>query len=319
MSTPSPTPRMRKVIQTGYGGTEVLRLVEAERPAPGPGEVLVRVHGSGVNPADWKTRAGIAHRFAEPPFTPGLDLAGVVETAGDGVTGFRPGDRVFAMVLPPRGAQAEYVVVPAGSLGRLPDGIDLVHAAALPTAGLTAWQSVVRVAGVRPGQRVLVHAAAGGVGHLAVQVAKARGAYVIGTARERNHAFVRDLGADEVVDYTTADFTTALTGLDVVVDPISGDYGPRSLTTLAPGGILVDVRGTGPDRTEVTRLAEQQGLRYVRFGVTPSGADLESLAALVAAGGVRVAVGETLPLESVAKAHELAENGRVTGKVVLIP
>ena len=315
MSTPSPTPRMRKVIQTGYGGTEVLRLVEAERPAPGPGEVLVRVHGSGVNPADWKTRAGIAHRFAEPPFTPGLDLAGVVETAGDGVTGFRPGDRVFAMVLPPRGAQAEYVVVPAGSLGRLPDGIDLVHAAALPTAGLTAWQSVVRVAGVRPGQRVLVHAAAGGVGHLAVQFAKARGAYVIGTARERNHAFVRGLGADEVIDYRTTDFTEAVTDVDLVLDTVGGDTGHRSIAALRPGGLLVTI----VDRADAAlkQATVTAGRRFTGVTVEPDHVGLQALAALADAGQLRPYVEHTLPLAEAPKAHALIESGRTQGKIVL--
>ncbi|WP_369233995.1 NADP-dependent oxidoreductase [Streptomyces sp. R21] len=308
---------MRAIRQLAVGGPEVLELVEVERPSPGPGEVLVRVRAAGVNPADWKIRAGTARRIVEPPFTPGLDLAGVVAEVGAEVTGLRPGDRVYGMVFPPHGAQAEYVTVPADALAPVPPSVDLVQAAALPTAGLTAWQSLVRTAEVRSGQRVLIHAAAGGVGHLAVQIAKAHGAYVIGTARAAKHGFLRDLGADELIDYTVTDFTTAVRDVDIVLDPIADDYGPRSLTVLSPGGLLVDVRGTGPDRTAVRAQAEQQGLRFVEFGVTPSVSDLADIVALAACGGLRVAVEQVLPLADVAKAHELSESGRVRGKIVL--
>ncbi|MFC7644192.1 zinc-binding dehydrogenase [Streptosporangium lutulentum] len=150
-----------------------------------------------------------------------------------------------------------------------------------------------------------------------MQIAKARGAYVIGTARAGKHAFLRDLGADEIIDYTQIDFAEAVRDIDVVLDPISGDYGPRSLDTLAPGGTLIDVRGTGSDRHAVRELAEARGLRFVEFGFTPSGADLESIAALVERGGLRVVVEEVLPMGEVAKAHELSETGRVKGKIVL--
>jgi NADPH:quinone reductase-like Zn-dependent oxidoreductase len=300
---------MRAISQRAFGGPDVLEVTETDRPVPGPGEVLVRVHAAGVNPADGKRRAGLLRRFGEPPFTVGLDLAGVV-VAGTGR--FRPGDAVHGVVLPPRGTYAEYVAVPEDALAPVPPSLDLASAAALPTAGLTAWQPLVRVAGIRAGQRVLVHAAAGGIGHLAVQIAKAHGAYVIGTARAEKHAFVTDLGADEVIDYTTTDFAAVARDIDVVLDPISGDYGPRSLTTLTPDGILLDVRGTGPDRTAVREQARERGLRYVEFGFTPSGADLRALC-----GAVRVAVDQILPLEEAGKAHELIETGRVKGKIVL--
>ncbi|MFG2396336.1 zinc-binding dehydrogenase [Streptomyces lydicus] len=154
-----------------------------------------------------------------------------------------------------------------------------------------AWQALERVAAVRPGQRVLIHAAAGGIGHLAVQIAPARGAYVIGTARESKHAFLRDLGADQLIYCTTTDFAAAVRDVDVVLDPISGDYGPRSLDTLTPGGILIDVRGTGPDRAAVREQAEARGLRFVEFGFTPSGIDLESVTNLVERS-LRVAKGK---------------------------
>ncbi|MEW1633013.1 NADP-dependent oxidoreductase [Streptomyces sp. NPDC093801] len=314
------TTRMRAVSQRGYGGPDVLEVVETDVPVPGPGEVLVRVRAAGVNPADWKIRSGTVRKFGAPPFTLGLDLCGVVEEAGEGAAGrFRPGDEVYGCAFPPHGAYAEYVVAPAEALAAAPAGIDPVSAAALPVAALTAWQSLVRVAAVGPGRRVLVHAAAGGIGHLAVQIAAARGAYVIGTAREGGHAFLRGLGAAELVDYTTADFAEVVRDVDVVLDPIGGDYGPRSLDTLAPGGTLLDVRGTGPDRSAVREQARARGLRFVEFGFTPSGADLEGVTALVEDGSLRVAVDRVLPLEEAAAAHVLSETGHVKGKIVLTP
>ncbi|WP_328540593.1 NADP-dependent oxidoreductase [Streptomyces sp. NBC_00344] len=311
--------RMRAVSQRSYGGPEVLEVVETGLPTPGPGEALVRVHAAGVNPADWKIRSGMVRKFGAPPFTLGLDLCGVVEAVGEQATRFQPGDEVYGCAFPPRGAYAEYVVVPVEALAAVPASIDHVHAAAMPVAALTAWQSLVRVAAVGAGQRVLVHAAAGGIGHLAVQIAKAHGAYVIGTAREGKHAFLRGLGADELVDYATTDFAAVARDMDVVLDPISGDYGPRSLDTLKPGGILIDVRGTGPDRAVVQEQAEARGQRFVEFGFSPSGADLESIANLVEHGSLRVAVDQVLSLEDAAKAHELSESNHVRGKIVLTP
>ncbi|MEV6930552.1 NADP-dependent oxidoreductase [Dactylosporangium sp. NPDC051485] len=300
------TTRMRAVHQRAFGGPEVLEMTEVPRPVAGPGEVLVQVHAAAVNPADWKRRSGQLRRFGEPPFTIGLDFAGTAD-----------GAEVFGVVLPPGGAYAEYVAAPAAALAPVPHGLDLVHAAALPTAGLTAWQSVVGAGGVRAGHRVLVHAAAGGVGHLAVQIAKARGAYVLGTARRERHGFLTELGVDEPIDYTATDFAAAARDIDVVIDPIAGDYGPRSLATLTPGGVLVDVRGTGPDRAEVRSLAHARGLRYVEFGFSPSGADLRELGALVQQGTQRVCVDRVLPLERAAEAHRLSEGGHVQGKLVL--
>lgn len=309
--------RMRAISQRVFGGPEVLEVIETDRPVPGPGEVLVRVHAAGVNPADWKRRAGMLKRFGEPPFTLGLDLAGVVEANGEGAHRFQPGEAVYGANRSPAGTYAEYAAVQEQSLAPAPPSLDLAHAAALPTTALTAWQALVHHAGVRAGQRVLVHAAAGGIGHLAVQIAKDRGAYVIGTARRDKHDFLRDLGADELIDYTTTDFTSAARDIDIVLDPISDDYGPRSLTTLTPGGSLLDVRGTGPDRTAVRSQAAARGLRYVEVAFHPDAADLADIAALVERGALRVAVEQVLPLEEAAKAHELSEAGRVKGKIVL--
>ncbi|MER6305905.1 NADP-dependent oxidoreductase [Streptomyces sp. NPDC001657] len=308
---------MRAVSQRVFGGPEVLEVVETERPVPGPGEVLVQVHAAGVNPADWKRRSGLLGGLGEPPFVLGLDLSGVVAAVGGQVTRFRPGDAVCAAVLPPRGTYSEYVAVPEESLALVPPGLDHLHAAALPTAALTAWQPLVKIAEVQAGQRVLIHAAAGGIGHLAVQIAKSRGAHVIGTARQDKHDFLRGLGADELIDYTTVDFEEAARDIDVVLDPISGAYGPRSLATLTAQGVLLDIRGTGPDRTAVRARAAELGRRYVEFGFTPAGADLQEIGALVAGGALQVVVDQVLPWEEAGTAHELSETGRVKGKIVL--
>lgn len=311
---------MYAVLQIGYGGPEVLRVDEVKRPVPGPGDILVRVRAAGVNPADWKIRAGLAnHRFLQPPFTPGMDLAGEVEAMGSDAAGFAPGDRVYGMVYPPGGAQAQYALARADMLAHVPSEVDLVQAGGLATAGLTAWQALAK-AQVAPGQRVLIHAAAGGVGHFAVQIAKAHGAHVIGTARLENHAFLRRLGADEVIDYTSQDFTRVIgDGVDVVLDPLGDDYGLRSLTLLPHGGVYVDVRQPNPGRPEVRAQALERGIRFTDVTVAPNVKDLTDLIALAHRGQLRAAVQQTLPLSEVAKAHELSETSHVKGKIVLIP
>ena len=308
---------MRVITQRSLGGPEVLEIEEVERPVPGSGEVLVHVRAAGVNPADTKVRSGHVHLFGDPPFTVGHEFSGVVAEVGPATSGFQPGDEVFGWARPPHGSHAEYVLVPESSIVAKPRTIDHVHAAALPIAGLTALQALL-AAEIRPGRRVLIHAAAGGVGHLAVQVAKARGAYVIGTARAANHATLRKLGADDLIDYTTADFAE-LRGVHAVLDTISGDYGPRSLATLERDGVLIDVVGIGVDRTVVRRRAKAMGLRFVEFYLTPTAADLLRLAELVDRGLLRPLVQEAIPLTDAARAHRISESGRVRGKLVLIP
>ncbi|MFI9361964.1 NADP-dependent oxidoreductase [Kitasatospora sp. NPDC053057] len=316
---------MRAIVVREYGGPDMLEEawlpVPVPVPEPGPGEVLVRIAYAGVNPADWRIRSGQVRRFGTPPFPIGLDLAGTVEANGPGATRFEPGQRVYGVTIPPRGSYAEYAAVPESQLAAAPRRTGLCEAAALPVTALTAWQALERASAVGEGGRVLVHAAAGGVGHLAVQLAKARGAHVIGTAREANHAFVRGLGADEVLDYTATDFAAELAAdgrrVDAVIDPISGDYGLRSLDVLRPGGVLVDVRGTGPDRTALRARADALGLGLVELSFTPSGADLAALANLVDRGLLRASVAHTYPLERAAEAHAVSESGRTRGKIVL--
>ncbi|MEV7389078.1 NADP-dependent oxidoreductase [Streptomyces sp. NPDC091215] len=248
-----------------------------------------------------------------------MDLAGEVAAMGSEVTGFAMGDRVYGMVYPPGGAQARYTLVRADMLAHVPSEVDLVQAGGLATAGLTAWQALAK-AQVAAGQRVLIHAAAGGVGHVAVQIAKAHGAHVIGTARSEKHAFLRRLGADEVIDYTSQDFTRVIRdGVDVVLDPLGDDYGHRSLTLLSSGGAYVDVRQPNPGRPEVVAKARERDIRFTDVTVSPNAKDLVDLIALAARGQLRVAVQQTLPLSEVAKAHELSETGHVQGKIVLIP
>jgi NADPH:quinone reductase-like Zn-dependent oxidoreductase len=308
---------MRAVSQKTFGGPEVLEVVQVPRPAAGAGEVLVRVRAAGVNPADCKVRAGQVPIFGDPPLTVGVDVAGVVEEVGEGVTELTTGQDVYGMVFPPRGAYAEYVVGTVDALAPAPRPVDPLRDAALPLAALTAWQALTDLA---PGGRVLVHAAAGGVGHLAVQIAKARGAYVVGTARAARHAFLAGLGVDELVDYTRVDFAAATGDLDLVLDTVGGDYGARSAELLRPGGTLVDVLGTtgaGADRDLARERAEARGARFVEFYARPSSADLTAVTALVEAGELRVHVQEVVPLEEAARAHTLSETGRVQGKIVL--
>lgn len=308
---------MRAISPREWGSPDVLVPVEVDRPEPGLNEVLVRVHAAGVNPVDWKTRAsGALITWGEVPIL-GWDVSGVVESVGPGVTHHRPGDEVFGMPLFPQqaGAYAEYVTTPARHVVRKPAGIDHVQAAALPLAALTAWQALVDTAQVGPGQRVLIHAAAGGVGHLAVQIAKARGAYVIGTASAGKHDFLRELGADELIDYRTADFTEQVREVDVVLDSIGNGYGARSLGVLRRGGLLITL--PSPDDLPPAEKAEALGVRTGWTLVEPDNAGLQAIARLVEDGKLRAHVDTVLPLDEAGKAHAYGEQGRTQGKIVL--
>ncbi|MER7577535.1 NADP-dependent oxidoreductase [Streptomyces sp. NPDC126514] len=304
---------MRAVVVEQWGGPENLIEREVERPVPGLNEVLVRVHAAGVNPVDWKTRAsGALIEWGAVPMV-GWDVSGTVEAVGPGVGMFRPGDEVFGMPLFPRqaGAYAQYVVAPARHLAPKPASLTHVEAAALPLAALTAWQALVDAADVRPGERVLIHAAAGGVGHLAVQIAKARGAYVIGTASAGKHDLVRQLGADEVIDYRSVRFEDAVADIDVVLDGLGGETAERSLKVLRPGGRLITL--PGPDDVPAT----QDGVRAMWVLVEPDHLGLREIAALVEQDAVKPIVDTVLPLVQAAQAHKLGEQGRTTGKIVL--
>ncbi|PXX59193.1 NADPH:quinone reductase-like Zn-dependent oxidoreductase [Nocardia tenerifensis] len=293
---------MLAITQRAYGGPEVLEETEVERPRPGAGEVLVRVAATSINAADWKLRSGQLGEFGSMPLTLGLDVSGVVEELGPGVFEFQVGEAVYGVVL--GGANAEYVVVRAHTLGRKPAGIDHEHAAALPAAASSAWQAL---AAVGAGQRVLVHAAAGGVGHLAVQIAKHRGAHVVATARAVNHEYLRDLGADEVIDYTATDFAEAVRDIDLVLDLVGGAYGTRSLRVLRPNGRYIDLQGSDAEGDP----------RYERFYVEPAGVTMREISTMVERGLLRVTIDQVLPIADIAKAHRLSESGGVRGKIVV--
>jgi NADPH:quinone reductase-like Zn-dependent oxidoreductase len=308
---------MLAMSQDVFGGPEVLREVERPRPVPGLSEILVRVHAAGVNPTDWKHRAG-GPWMTEPVPVLGWDVSGVVEQVGLGVTLFKPGDEVFGMLPYPHGAgaYAEYAKGTARSFARKPSSLDHVRAGALPLAALTAYQALVDTADIRPGQRVLIHAAAGGVGHLAVQIAKAYGAHVIGTASAGKHELLRELGADELIDYRTTDFTEAVDTVDVVLDSLAGDVRTRSLNILREGGILVSILPGGNDAD--ARKAAELGVRLEGMLVEADHAGMRAIAELAEQGKLRAHIDATFPLAEAAKAHAHGETGRTTGKIVLI-
>jgi NADPH:quinone reductase-like Zn-dependent oxidoreductase len=270
----------------------------------------------GINPVEAMIRSGGFAVLGQPPFVLGWDVSGVVTEVVPGVNRFQVGDEVYGMPLFPRaaGAYAEFVAAPSRQLAHKPRTVDHIHAAALPLVGLTAYQSLVDIADVQAGQRVLVHAGGGGVGHIAVQLAKDLGAYVIATASAGKHEFVRDLGADEVIDYRTVDFTEAVRDIDVVLELVGGDYGTRSIEVLRPGGLLL----TAVERTNTALAARTKaaGRRFAGVAVEPDGLGLQRLSQLVDDGRLRVHVEQTLPLEDAAKAHVLLESG-LRGKAVL--
>lgn len=310
---------MRVVELAAPGPPEALTLVERPVPEPLPTEVRVRVAAAGVNPIDWKTRKGLGllWRIGTPPFVLGWDVAGVVDAVGLGVNRFAVGDRVFGMPRFPHqaGAYAEHVTAPSRQLARTPSALDDLHAGALPLAGLTAWQSLVDVADVQPGQRVLVQAAAGGVGHLAVQIAKARGATVIGTASAAKHDFLAGLGIDEAIDHRTTDYRTAVRDIDLVLDLLGGDDAFGAIGCVRRGGLVISVPSNLP--VGIVEAGTERGVTVKGVLVEPDQVGLEQLAAMVDAGTLVVAVDEVFDLADAAAAHTYGERGRSTGKIVL--
>lgn len=312
---------MKKVVYRQFGERDVLQVVSSDMPSPQEGEVLIRVHGAGLNPIDWKTRKGfgfVAQQIESSlPWTPGYDVAGEVVAIGDGVTTLAPRDRVMGMIGFPLdgGGYSEYALARADELAIVPEELDLVTAGALPLAALTAWQALFEVAKLEPGQKILVHAGAGGVGHLAVQFALARGAHVIATASAGNRDFLAELGVHEVIDYHTTDIADECYGLDVVLDLVGGDTGKRSLRTLGENGMLVTVPTITAD--EIISAAEELGLKAHGMTVRPDVFHLDEIAELIEDGDVKVHIEKTFSLDQVAQAHELLEGGHVRGKLVL--
>jgi NADPH:quinone reductase-like Zn-dependent oxidoreductase len=302
---------MKAMHVHGYGDPDVLSLEDAPLPSPGQGEVLVRVCAAGVNPVDWKLRAGYFSDYALPamPFIPGRDVSGVVEAVGPGVTRFARGDAVFGNA---DGAYAQYAVAKEAGLARKPLTVDHVHAAAIPLAALTAWQALFEVAGLREGQRLLVHGAAGGVGSFAVQLAKWKGARVAGTASSRNQLFLIALGVDDPIDHVKQRFEDVVGIVDVVLDTVGGDVQQRSWNVLRKGGMLVSV--VAPPSTEE---AQRRDATAAIFTSHPDARQLARIAELIDFGYVRPVVDTVLPLSQAKRAQEMCEAGHVRGKIVL--
>lgn len=306
---------MKAVRIHTYGSADVLRYEAVPFPEIDPEDVLIRVHAAAINPVDWKIREGYLREFLpyQLPLILGWDVSGVVEAVGEKVTRFQPGDEVYSRPSIERnGAYAEYIVVRAEEVALKPKTIDHVHAASIPLAGITAWHALFQAGQLAPGQRVLIHAASGGVGSLAVQLAHWKGAYVIGTTSARNQGFVKDLGADEVIDYQATRFEDEIEPVDVVFDTIGGEVQQRSWQVVKPGGILVSIVDP-PSEAEATA----HHCRSAYVFIQPNAAWLTEMAALIEAEQLKPIVETVLPLDQAATAHRLSESGRTRGKIVL--
>lgn len=300
-----------------YGGPEVLRYEEVPTPEPGAGEVRVRVHATSVNPIDWKLRAGYLRGFRDYPlpFIPGWDFSGVIDAVGEGVTRWNPGDAVYGH--PPlsgSGTYAEYIVVSEDVCAAKPATLDHAHAAAVPLAGLTAWQALFEHAELQEGQSVLIHAGAGGVGSFAIQFAALAGIRVAATASARNQRFLRELGAAQPVNYETERFEDAVRDVDAVLEPMGGEIRERSWQTLKPGGILVAIVGPPP----AAETAAAHGVRQALMWVHPDARQLAEIAARIDAGQAHPVVEQILPLAEAGRAHELNAALHTRGKIVLM-
>jgi NADPH:quinone reductase-like Zn-dependent oxidoreductase len=313
---------MRAITMATTGGPEVLGISEVERPNKVNAEFLVKVIAAGVNPIDAKTRSGkgVSGEIKNYPAIIGQDFSGIVIESPYEAHPIKPGDEVYGMVMVPRfgGCYAEYVTVSSLSLTKKPTSISHVEAAGVPLAALTAWGMVVEVAKAHEGQRILIHAGAGGVGHFAVQFASYFGAHVIATGSERNQGWLRELGASEVIDYGSTRFEDHLADVDVVIDMIgnvSDNTGSRSLTVIRRGGLLINLpSGSWPTVIEDAAAA---GVRASGYKVSPDGATLAVISRLLTSGDVRVRVDEVFELDKAADAHRSLETGHTRGKIVL--
>ncbi len=306
---------MKAVRIYSYGGPKTLVYEDAPLPQAGVEQVLVHVHAAGVNPIDWKIREGWLKGMFDytMPLILGTDISGTVAAVGSGVTGFQAGQDVYGVAdMTLSGAYAEYALARAEAIAPKPRTLNYVQASSVPIVAMTAWQALFEVGGLKSGQSVLVHAAAGGVGSFAVQFAKVRGLHVIGTASAQNLSFVRELGADEVIDYSTTAFEQVVNQVDMVLDTVGGDTQARSWSVLKPGGILV-ATASPPD----SRIAQEWGVRSAMMVVQPKASLLTEIAALLDSGQVKTTVSQVLPLSEARLAHELSQNGHTRGKLVL--
>jgi NADPH:quinone reductase-like Zn-dependent oxidoreductase len=306
---------MKAVRIHEYGNAEVLRYEDAPEPTVGDDDVVIKVMGTSVNPVDWKIREGHLKGLItyEMPFIPGWDVSGVVHAVGPKASVFKVGDEVYSRPdIGRNGTYAEYVAVRESEVARKPKTISHLEAGSLPLAGITAWEAIVAVGKVAAGQRVLVHAASGGVGSLAVQIAKACGAFVIGTASGVNRELVESLGVDEFIDYQTQNLATATKDIDVVFDTIGGSTQDDSWSVMAKGGILISIVSQPSEEK-----AKEMGVRSSYLFIGPNVDALNELAALVDSGQLHPVIAAEFALEDVKLAHALSESGRAKGKIVL--
>ena len=295
---------MKAIVMRETGGVEVLKMEDAPAPELVDGSVLVRIHTASVNPIDWKFRAGIIPK--QLPAVLGNDMAGVVEESR--APGLEPGQPVLGIAA--GGSYAELASTPAQLVARKPEGLDGVRAAALPVVAMTAWQALFDHANLQAGQSVLIAGAAGGVGHMAVQLAHRAGARTIALGSPRNRDFLTELGATDYVDYTSEDVAAVVSEVDVVFDTVGGEMSAALGKTVKPGGVVVAITGGQPDTVP-------DSVRYEHFSMSPDPDELEMLAGLVVSGELRVEIAEVLGLSEVQRAHELSETGHTRGKIIL--
>lgn len=305
---------MKAITMHEFGGPEVLKQEDVPKPKPQDDEVLIKVYASGVNPVDWKIREGQRkEKFpVHFPLIPGWDVSGVVEETGSQVKNLKQGDEVYGRPDPAKnGTYAEYIAVKANQVNLKPKSIDHVKAAAVPLAGLTAWQGLFEHGQLQSGQKVLIHAASGGVGTFAVQFAKWKGAYVIGTTSEKNIDFIKQL-ADEVIDYKKENITDRLKDIDLVFDTVGGDTQKESLQVIKEGGRLITTL-----KPEFQEEAKERGIHLEGYTAQSNPEDLKQIADLIDAGKVKPVIAEVYPLEDAAAAQEKSKQGHTTGKIVL--
>ncbi len=304
---------MKAVKINEYGDESILDYTETERPEPNADEVLVKVHVAAVNPVDWKIRDGLGEMFGlQFPIILGCEIAGTVEEVGGDIKNFKQGDAVYGYIGSHAGGYAEYAIAKADEIALKPESLNFENGAAIAVGALTSWQAIFDLANLNSGQRILITGASGGVGSMAVQIAKAKGAFVIGTASGKNEEFVKSLGADEFIDYTKQKFEEIVKEVDVVFDTVGGDTLTRAFQTLKKGGFLVTT--VEPPSEE---KAKEFGVTAAMVEAKASANQLAEINRLIDEGKLKTHVGTVLPLAEVKKAHQLSESGHTRGKIIL--
>lgn len=305
--------KMKAIQIKEYGDESILEYTEVERPKPKDNEILVKIHAASVNPIDWKIREGRGKALGmQLPLILGADFAGTVEEIGLEITKFKKDDEVYGKILV--GCYAEYVIVKETELGRKPNNLDYNEAAAIPMGALTSWQAIFETAKLESGQKILIHAASGGVGSMAVQLAKAKGAYVIGTASAKNEKFVKNLGADEFVDYTKTNFEEVVKDVDVVFDTVGGATLERSYQVLKKGGFLVTIV-----EKPSQELAEKHSVTAQHIASQPNPKQFEEITQLIEQNKIKPYVEKVFSLSEAKEAQILSKEGHTRGKLILVP